>query len=452
VIGNKPHILLINPWIHDFAAYDFWAKPLGLLSIAGILRHHGFDVDYVDCLNRFHPKLGTSRKQVSSNEYIRNGRGPYLKTPISKPEGLGDIPRTYSRYGIRPEWFLEDLNRITPPNLILITSLMTYWYGGVRETASIAKSVFPNTPILAGGIYTTLCPEHAGSHLGVDDIFSGPAEEALLDLVAGYTGYSPRLRFDPDVLDSYPYPAFDLQGSNPYGVIMTSRGCPFSCAYCASKLLMPKRMTRSAESVVEELRYWHGKYGFVDYALYDDAFLIGAETHAMPVLEKIISSGLPVRFHTPNALHVREINTESAVLMKRAGFYTIRLGLETASFSDREALDKKVKKHQFQKAVSSLKSAGFEKKQIGAYLLVGLPFENQQDILESIDIVKASGITPVLAYYSPIPGTSLWEKAVSSSRYDLLKDPVFTNNSIFPCRKTPFSWDFISELKKLVAC
>jgi hypothetical protein len=54
---DTPHILLINPWIHDFAAYDFWAKPLGLLTIAGILRLHGYEITYIDCLDRFHPEL-----------------------------------------------------------------------------------------------------------------------------------------------------------------------------------------------------------------------------------------------------------------------------------------------------------------------------------------------------------------------------------------------------------
>ena len=53
---DSPHILLINPWIDDFAAYDFWAKPLGLLTIAGILRMHGYTITYIDCLDRFHPE------------------------------------------------------------------------------------------------------------------------------------------------------------------------------------------------------------------------------------------------------------------------------------------------------------------------------------------------------------------------------------------------------------
>ncbi|RLB98065.1 MAG: B12-binding domain-containing radical SAM protein, partial [Deltaproteobacteria bacterium] len=52
---DSPHILCINPWIHDFAAFDFWAKPLGILSIAAILREKGLRVSFIDCLDRFHP-------------------------------------------------------------------------------------------------------------------------------------------------------------------------------------------------------------------------------------------------------------------------------------------------------------------------------------------------------------------------------------------------------------
>lgn len=100
--SDGPHILLVNPWIHDFAAYDFWAKPMGLLTIAGILRQHGLAVSYVDCLDRFHPRAPTTSPTA------RYGRGPYLKTPIARPPGLNDVPRRYSRYGIKPQWLQED--------------------------------------------------------------------------------------------------------------------------------------------------------------------------------------------------------------------------------------------------------------------------------------------------------------------------------------------------------
>jgi hypothetical protein len=45
---DTPHILLINPWIHDFAAYDFWSKPIGLLYLASILRYHDCRVSYIE--------------------------------------------------------------------------------------------------------------------------------------------------------------------------------------------------------------------------------------------------------------------------------------------------------------------------------------------------------------------------------------------------------------------
>ena len=92
---NSPEILLVNPWIHDFAAYDFWAKPVGLLTLASILRQHGLNISYIDCLDRFHPDM------PKTDPHARNGRGPYLKTRALNPEGLHDVNRNFSRYGIK---------------------------------------------------------------------------------------------------------------------------------------------------------------------------------------------------------------------------------------------------------------------------------------------------------------------------------------------------------------
>ena len=86
---------------------------------------------------------------------------------------------------------------------------------------------------------------------------------------------------------------------------------------------------------------------------------------------------------------------------------------------------------------------------MGAYLLFGLPGQDIGQLEASIKMVKACGVKPVLAQYSPIPHTGLWEDAVKASRYDLASDPIFHNNSIFPCQKDPFSWERISYLKKL---
>ncbi|MFC1877607.1 B12-binding domain-containing radical SAM protein [Thermodesulfobacteriota bacterium] len=443
-MNDHPHLLLVNPWIHDFAAYDFWAKPMGLLQLAAILRAHDVSISYMDCLDRFHPR------SESPAAKRRPGRGAYLKTRIPRPAGLKDVPRYFSRYGIPLEWFREDLSNMPKPDAVMVTSLMTYWYPGVQEAIQQTREMFPDTPILLGGIYAGLCREHALKQSGADLVVTGPGEGRVLDLVAEVTGVTLTRGFDPQDLDTYPYPAFDLQHWIPYVPILTSRGCPFSCTYCASHYLNPKRMRRSPEAVVEEIRYWHRAHSVKDFAFYDDALLVNAENHIIPILEGIVAAGLHVRFHTPNALHVREVTPVIAGLMHASGFESIRLGVETAAFEERGHLDKKITKGEFIKCIQALKDAGFHKNQIGAYILVGLPGQPISDVVDTIQAVKSAGVLPIMAYYTPIPHTALWEEAIASSRYDLASDPIFSNNAILPCQKEPFSWETLKRLKNLI--
>ncbi len=447
---DRPEILLVNPWIYDFAAYDFWAKPAGLLYLASILRQRGFNVSYIDCLDRFHPCM------PKTNPHTGNGRGPYLKTGLPKPEGLADVDRNFSRYGIKKKWFLEDLQAVPEPDIILVTSLMTYWYPGVKETIKIIKETFPKTPLVLGGIYATLCYSHALQHSGADTVIKGQGIKELLELTENLTGFrhaaeKEALQFNADIPDTYPYPAFDLQRRINYVPLVTSKGCPFACSYCASHFLNPEFKQRSPASVVQEIEYWHQTYGVKNFVFYDDALLVDSAKHAEPMLEGIIKKGYDICFHTPNALHVREITATTAALMFKAGFKTLRLGLETTLFENRTSIDHKVTEKDFKKAVTCLKNAGFKRENTGAYLLAGLPGQTIDSVKASIKTVKQTGITPVIAYYTPIPHTGMWPEAVASSRYDLEADPIFTNNAILPCRPDPFSWKIFSSFKKLVS-
>jgi radical SAM superfamily enzyme YgiQ (UPF0313 family) len=184
---------------------------------------------------------------------------------------------------------------------------------------------------------------------------------------------------------------------------------------------------------------------------YDDALLVDSLNYAEPMLKGIIKKGYDICFHTPNALHVREITATTAALMFKAGFKTLRLGLETTLFKNRASIDHKVTEKDFKKAVTCLKNAGFKKENTGAYLLAGLPGQTIDSVKASIKTVKQSGITPIIAYYTPIPHTGMWPEAVASSRYDLEADPIFTNNAILPCQPDPFSWKILSSFKKLVS-
>jgi radical SAM superfamily enzyme YgiQ (UPF0313 family) len=281
-------------------------------------------------------------------------------------------------------------------------------------------------------------------------VITGPGEPHLSKLIRDFTGFNLDAGhlFDPGLaLDSLPFAALDLQRKLAYAPLLTSRGCPFSCEYCASSYLENTYRRRSPDHVFREIMHWHYGYGVKNFAFYDDALLVNAQDYAFPLFEKIIESKMDVWFHTPNALHIREITKTAAQLMFKAGFKTVRLGLETTDFSTTRSFDAKVRADEFLNAAAHLKAAGFEKKQIGAYLLCGLPGQNISEVEISMAIVKKSGILPVLAYYTPIPHTPMWETALKNARFDLSEHPVFTNNTLFPCVTSPIDLNRISQLK-----
>src|SRR3990172_8984100 len=105
-MAKQKTILLVNPWIYDFAAYDFWIKPLGLLSMAAFLRKNGHTVEFIDCLDPWNPEMKKKGHPRSPRRYS-SGHGKYFKEAIPKPDVLKGIPKNYSRYGITPQIFRE---------------------------------------------------------------------------------------------------------------------------------------------------------------------------------------------------------------------------------------------------------------------------------------------------------------------------------------------------------
>jgi radical SAM superfamily enzyme YgiQ (UPF0313 family) len=439
VSRSGPDLVLINPWIYDFAAYDYFAQPLGLLYLAGGLEAAGCTVHFLDCLGAPHAKPGPF------------GTGRYPKEILSPPPALKGITRRYGRYGITEAAFRARLAQVPKPAAILVTSLMSYWYPGVAAAIRLAREHFPGVPIILGGIYATLCPEHARQHSGADRVVVGLGEVAIFTLLEELTGL-PSPGSTPasnDELDSLPYPALHFLDHPAVLPILTSRGCPLKCSYCASRLLQPAYRRRRPLAVAEELIYWQERLGLRDAAFYDDALLVQAEDHLLVILEELARRGRTFRFHTPNGLHARLITREVARWLKRANFATLRLGAETTALGPAR-LDRKLEKGELEAALTHLNEARFSPEVIGVYLLIGLPDQEEAEVVASIQRVKELGATPVLALYSPIPGTALWPRAQATSRYDLAADPLFQNNSLLPCWPQ-FSWDRYTRLKRLAA-
>lgn len=451
----KPKVLLINPWIYDFAAYDLWSKPLGLLSIASVLRHRGLQVHLIDCLDIHHPGM---RRDPSLSPPVRRsyGTGKFWRQKVSKPLPLKGVPRTYSRYGITGQLFKSDLKKIPRPDAILITSIMTYWYPGVQEAITLSRETFAGVPIILGGIYARLCQEHARQHSGADRVISEGGRDAVTALLSFLHELGIPCQDDAHNADGLSYPAFDLLRRIDYVCLMTSTGCPYRCRYCASPYMNPHSFKRDPAQVLEEISYWHRDYGVRDFAFYDDALLVGSESHIIPLLEAVMRQDMDLRFHTPNALHVREISGVVADLLKASGFRTIRLGFETADMALHDHLDRKVSKGEFERAVNNLSSAGFSPKDIGAYILMGLPDQSAGSVMDSIEYVGETGATPYLAEYSPLPHTPMWKDAIVNSHLDLAGEPLYQNNTLLPCwderrrAKVPQLKNRVREIRRAV--
>lgn len=431
-----PHIILINPWITDFSAYNLWIKPLGLLNIASLLRRHGFKVSLVDCLDF----------SIKTNRY---GDSKFFKKKIEKPFALKSIPRNFSQYGIPEEILLKRLSFIEEPDLICVTSGMTYWYPGVINLVETTRKIFKKAPIILGGIYATLCYEHAKKHSDVDIVFQRGDELEILELIADLIGFeigSSEFRNQQSAIRNEQYPSFDLYPKLDYVCIATSRGCPYQCTYCASSILTKGFSRRDPFEVVEEIEFWTSKHGINNIAFYDDALLIEPSNHFIPIMKEVIKKGIHCNFHTPNAIHIKEISEEVADLLFRGRFKTIRLGFETSNEATQIETGRKVSNKEFREAIKHLKRAGYSSEELGTYILVGLPGQRVGEVEESIAFVKEAGARPMLVEYSPIPQTPLFEKAKRMSQFDIEKEPLYHNNTIIPCQWDGFT---LSDYKKL---
>ena len=446
---NQPmsrKILLINPWIHDFAAYDFWIKPLGLLYLGSLLRKNNHRIDLIDCLDPFHPQMAASG--LKKPRRYASGDGKFYRQIIDKPAPLKWVDRSYCRYGILPDVFAAELKMHRDADMILMTSMMTYWYPGVFEAIRIIKDTLPQIPVVLGGKYATLCYDHASNFSGADYVIAGAGEKQILDLLEKV--FSEKTLFVPDEnnLDSCPYPAFDLISKTGQLPVITSRGCPYRCSYCSSHILTPGFRRRDPVKVADEIEYWHRKTGVVNFSFYDDALLVNPEAMIVPLLDELQRRNLSCRFHCPNGLHLREITKELAERLYHAGFKTIRFGFETSDLDRQRQTGGKVKNEELRQAVEHLKNAGYRTEDLGIYLLCGTPGQTVREVINSIEFVQECGAKPLLAEYSPIPGTAMWQEAVACSPFDILHEPLYHNNSLLPCGNDDFSFARYTELKK----
>ena len=259
-MSKAPFVLLINPWITDFAAHDLWSKPMGLLVLASLLKRGGLRGG----ADRLPGPAGPFHELSSGNtarqgQKIRDRQIPQ-DAHSEKPAPYSDFPRYFYRHGIHPESFRRKLLEIETPDLIWITSIMTYWYPGVWEAVRIVREIFPGAPVWLGGIYASLCTGHAERHSGADLVITSGVSN-LPKMITEATGFPVRNTSAWGDFNAWPFPALDLlKDGLDYAPVLTGIGCPFRCPFCASACLQPERARLGAERIYNEIARDHYRF------------------------------------------------------------------------------------------------------------------------------------------------------------------------------------------------
>ncbi len=329
--------------------------------------------------------------------------------------------------------FTDYLRERGPFDYVLIQTMMTYWYPGIREVIEDIRGAWPDAKIVLGGNYATICSDHARG-LGADLVVVGSDLQPLWEF----------LKMAPDPSQPALWEVGARNHSPPrVGAIKLADGCPFRCSYCSVPRVYGGFQPRPLKRLLAELELLAGR-GVENVAFYDDALLFDAQNVLVPFLMEILRRGIRVNLHTPNALNARFLTGDLAHLMVRAGFKTFYLGFESASRQWQQGTGGKVFSEELARAVDHLFAAGADPIDITAYQIVGHPNSDVQELEESMRFVHSLGIRGMLADFSPIPGTPDGE---ACRRWVDLDEPLMHNKTAFPIIRLGF--DEVNRLKDL---
>ncbi|MBI2630426.1 radical SAM protein [Candidatus Pacearchaeota archaeon] len=329
------------------------------------------------------------------------------------------------------EQIIQLIKESEPKNIGI--SCMSVHINLIKSLTKKIKENFKGIRILIGGIHPTALPEKSIRELKDADVFVvGEGERAILELMQNkklekikgiaYLKKNKIVINKPrefiENLDELPFPArqllpdmknyslsFDWEGRKPDATIFSSRGCPYNCIYCASKVMWKQRVRfRSAENVLEEIDLLVNKYKVKEILFYDDHFLLN-KNRLVKICEELIKRRYDLTWCCLS--RVDSIEFETLKLMKKAGCHMISFGVESGSQKVLDSMEKNVKVESIIKAFDICKKAGMNTK---ASFIFGAPGEDYESIRETQKVIKR--ILPDyiwLFIMTPMPGTKLYK-------------------------------------------
>lgn len=414
--------------------------PLGISVLSGILKKYGHDVDIFDVTFMFPERLDHNARE---------------KTGVVKKVDVEKYWRSGEKLDINKE-FRKKILSFGPD--LLAFSIVENNYGCAKKLFKIAKET-TRSPIIVGGIFPTVAPEFFIEDDNIDIICIGEGEYAItelaekLDYNGDYTNISNLIvkkngkiirnefhkyyNWEPPIFQEWDM--FDERHLlKPFigkmwktGFFEMSRGCPFDCNYCANrvnqeifKCLGKYHREKPIESVIEEIEHMKIKYSLELIFFNDENFLSMKKDRLNEFCIKYKK-----RISLPFFIQTRAdtlLDDENIKLLHDTGCITIGIGVESGNNKIRyKLLNKHIPNIVYEKAFDNCHKFDIR---TTAYVMLGLPFETEENILETINFckrLKAKSIA--MSIFAPYHGTKLRDICIENG---FIEDKYYENISV----------------------
>lgn len=398
-------------------------------------------------------KILLMKPYSESDELIPPFSLGYLATAVRKNHEVEILD------GIKEKLTFENFENILKEKRfdVIGIQIFTFHIVQAREYIKIIKRVLPEAKILLGGPHPSCSPQNIFELFpDLDWAFRGEAEiglAKLMDYLAEENLSEESLKQIPGLvwkdnagktivnsqifvenLDELGIPSWDLIRPDiyplaphggffknyPIAPIVITRGCPFSCTYCAGHLVTGKKIrSRSADNVIEEIKILYHDYGIREIHIEDDNFTFNKRL-VYDFCRLLKENKLDITWTCPNGVRLDTLDEKLLIAMKEAGLYSISVGVESGSERILRDMKKSLTKEKIREKINLLKKCGLE---VSGFFIIGYPTETKKDIMETINFACSLDLKRAgFSLFKPFPGTEATQRLIDKGELKKMSD------------------------------
>jgi radical SAM superfamily enzyme YgiQ (UPF0313 family) len=412
-------VLLLQPPVQDFYNTDIRLQPIGLAYLKAAAKKHLPEVQIT--IKDYHH--GRGRRTIPLPRELA-----YLKDYYSKDDKSPfSTFHHYYHFGADFDAIAEEVAK-EKPDLVGIAALFAPYHREVLRCAEAIKKRF-SVPILLGGSQVSAMPELMLAHPAIDFVIQGEGEKPFVELLKALSrgqnfkkvpnlGYKKRGRlvFNPRKenfpIETLPFPDLSdlpqdhyLFEKKPLCFLITSRGCPYRCAFCSvHKTFGHKCRRRSAENILAEIRQRYTE----DYRVFDfeDDNLTFDRKEIIGLCEELIRAfpQKDIQLLAMNGICYWTLDRDILKLMRQAGFTHLNLSLVSTNTVLLKTVCRPNPLKKYRAVVQVATKLGFK---IVSYQILGLPKDTLSSMIKTLlfnaKLPVLLGASPFyLIPYSPI--------------------------------------------------